>query len=253
VAQKALTDLHPHTRTQRNRQRAGFSGIQLDGADMQKRRCVSSLFAAAFLLADGGARNCHALPQDGGRARLPVGVGNGLSVGLRNCPDASLRRLPAGEPASPHNLGLRGGSQFMSTASLLTQNPDMAKSVLGSKMFSKTRKYGFVILGLGILLSFLGFMFFFNRQAYNHDYFLLLQNIIKVLPFYEFQWDHIFMIMGYHKLHYHQDPDWHGQPPHHWRRCPDCRSGKKKTNTHHLEKIMTSVFQGLHKRIKCKS
>lgn len=61
------------------------------------------------------------------------------------------------------------------------------------------------------------------------------------------------MIMGYHKLQYHQDPDWHGQPPHHWRRCPDCRSGKKKTNTHHLDKIMTSVFQGLHKRIKCKS
>lgn len=183
VAQKALTDLHPHTRTQRNRQRAGFSGIQLDGADMQKRRCVSSLFAAAFLLADGGARHCHALPQDGGRGRLSVGVGDGLSVGLRNCPDASLRRLPAGVPASPHNLGLRGGSQFMSTASLLTQNPDMAKSVLGSKMFSKTRKYGFVILGLGILLSFLGFMFFFNRQAYNQTIiFCLFKRLLRFCP-----------------------------------------------------------------------
>ena len=88
---------------------------------------------------------------------------------------------------------LRGGEGIAASASFLASNPEVAKSLIGEKFMTKTRIYGdeilpcmmhvaamfdllpwsdlglawrsgFVLVAVGILLSTLGFMLFFNRS-----------------------------------------------------------------------------------------
>ena len=119
------------------------------------------VLTVALLLADGGhPRLCHALRH-------------------RALPAAPRSAAPAAA-AEPSSLHLRGGSEFMSSASVLAQNPDMAKSLMSSKYLSKTRKYGFMVLGLGVLLSALGFVFFFNGALIGTGNLLTIGGVVLI-------------------------------------------------------------------------
>lgn len=143
---------------------------------------ASVVLAVGLLFTDGPHTACHALPQDGGvrasppywpAAAGPHGSGPGFGT------STVLRRLPVGASASPR-LRLRGGSEYMSSASLLAQNPEMAKSLMSSKLVSKTRMYGFIVLGLGLVFSTLGFMFFFNRTLIGTGNLLTIGGVVLI-------------------------------------------------------------------------
>lgn len=121
--------------------------------------------AAALLLAASRAPRSHALWARGSYGPAP--------------PEGRL--LPdAVAGLACRSIRLRGGSEFMSSASLLAQNPEMAKSLVSSKYLSKTRKYGFVVLGLGVLLSALGFVFFFNGALIGTGNLLTIGGVVLI-------------------------------------------------------------------------
>lgn len=130
------------------------------------------VLTVALLLVDGHPRLCHALRHTLRSRALP-------SAPRPATPAAAAEPsfLAAAEPSSLH---LRGGSHFMSSASVLAQNPDMAKSLMSSKYLSKTRKYGFMVLGLGVLLSALGFVFFFNGALIGTGNLLTIGGVVLI-------------------------------------------------------------------------
>ena len=138
---------------------------------------LASVVAAGLLFIEGPA-----LPRDGLRSSSPPlrRAAPGLvCAGAVSGMNTVLLRLPDGASASPR-LRLRGGSDYMSSASLLAQNPEMAKSLMSSKLVSKTRMYGFMVLGLGLVLSTLGFMFFFNRTLIGTGNLLTIGGVVLI-------------------------------------------------------------------------
>ena len=67
------------------------------------------------------------------------------------------------------------------TASLLEQNPELAKTLVSSKLVSKTRMYGFGMLALGLVLSTLGFMLFFNRTLIGTGNLLTIGGVVLIV------------------------------------------------------------------------
>jgi len=130
------------------------------------KRCPTTLLAAAAaLLAASHAPRSHALRVRGWHGSSPP-VGRLLPDGAAGLAFRSLR--------------LRGGAEFMSSASLLAQNPEMTRSLMSSKYLSKTRKYGFMVLGLGVLLSALGFVFFFNGALIGTGNLLTIGGVVLI-------------------------------------------------------------------------
>ena len=89
--------------------------------------------------------------------------------------------VPASPPPPLLTRRLRGGAEFLSSASLLAHNPEMAKTLVSSKLVSKTRMYGFVVLALGLVLSTLGFMLFFNRTLIGTGNLLTIGGVVLIV------------------------------------------------------------------------
>jgi len=142
-------------------------------------RRVWHTVAVLLMLFDGPTPWCYALPHQVPEFTPPRLQAEYCSA--RIWPEGAplLPQLP-GPAASAPKLRLRGGSEYMPSASLLAQNPEMAKSFLNSKLVSKQRKYGFAVLALGLLLSALGFMFFFNRTLIGTGNLLTIGGVVLI-------------------------------------------------------------------------
>ena len=136
------------------------------------------LTLTGLLLHSGPGAVCNALHYaDGQRLGGPWGRSRAADVNsLQALRHDMLRR----NRAVLDTLRLRGGSEFMSSATLLAQNPEMAQSLMSSKLMSKTRKYGFIVLALGLLLSTLGFMLFFNRTLIGTGNLLTIGGVVLI-------------------------------------------------------------------------
>ena len=88
---------------------------------------------------------------------------------------------PASPPPPLLTRRLRGGADFLSSASLLAHNPEMAKTLVSSKLVSKTRMYGVAVLALGLVLSTLGFMLFFNRTLIGTGNLLTIGGVVLIV------------------------------------------------------------------------
>ena len=146
----------------------------MDTGRKRRRRIDVTQFIVCVLAATLLDTGCDALPRDeckATRTARPHAHGAAVNDG-RGLRGSDLRRVPG--------LRLRGGSEFMSAASIAAQNPEMASSLLSSKLVSKTRMYGLVVLGLGLMLSTLGFMFFFNRTLIGTGNLLTIAGVVLI-------------------------------------------------------------------------
>ena len=140
--------------------------LQLGGCDRPSRRPSMStqLVARATVAA--------ALIGSAGALVSSTGAHHGA-------PGAAM--APAAPPPPLLARRLRGGSEYLSSASLLAQNPEMAKTLVSSKLVSKTRMYGFGVLALGLVLSTMGFMLFFNKTLIGTGNLLTIGGVVLIV------------------------------------------------------------------------